>query len=321
MAPGSKWEKVRPWPPIVNGNQIMTTIKVDRPKSYSLEWCKSQDAPAINAWCEIFRPAGKSGHVKIVRIANHYMAEDDPRTQSRSSKGRLELPLQRDTWLWTPPTPKRFVSLEVRRLRKPPKEKKRLEQDNPGSLLYETDVDMFDGDGVPYITFRFEFEVRENTDKKTDLSVSSSRMSRRGIRRAPLRYRSKQDPRGKSSDLSELSSSESDPDGPPLASVVARKKKHSQVEVRGATSSNNVSAEQVAPEGNIDLLLKKRKTIIQQQEEMEEEKRLKRAKREKLVQDLEKDYKKRTVQLAKEKDESREIDDDIEKMEAALYMG
>ncbi|KAJ6546848.1 hypothetical protein B0H19DRAFT_1162758 [Mycena capillaripes] len=208
-------------PPIVDGNKITTVIELDNPKSYSLEWCTSPGAPAINAWCELFRPAGKAGHIKMVRIANHYMAENDLRTQSRSSKGRLELPLQRDAWLWTPRSKIGVISLEIRRLRSPPRETERQDEKNPGSLIYEIDVDMLDDDNSnsggetkpPYVIFRFQFKPEEMSDERTD-SSSSSQISRRGTRHSSLR--SKKTTREKSSDLSELS--ESEPEEPPVAS-------------------------------------------------------------------------------------------------------
>ncbi|KAJ7684455.1 hypothetical protein DFH06DRAFT_1155701 [Mycena polygramma] len=321
--------------PSVNGNTITAVIELDNPRSYSLEWSTSLNARAISAWCEVFRPSGKAGHVKVVRIANHYMAENDPQTQSRSSRGRLELPLHRDAWLWTPRLGPRtgFVTLEIRRLRKPPRETKRPDDDHPGSVVYETDVEMLDDDDdsdgagkPPHIIFRFDFKPKQVSDSQSESPLPL--ISRRTIRRSPLR--SKGDEREISSDLSELSS-DPEPEGP-SPSVLENKQKnvHQAEEDTGATSNDNGrspsgSAEAAegavspADAGDIDLILKKRKLIIQQQEELEEEKRLKRVKREKLVQDLWEDTTARAEKLAEEQHESQQLDDEIQKIQAALH--
>ncbi|KAJ7684453.1 hypothetical protein DFH06DRAFT_1462784 [Mycena polygramma] len=288
--------------PKVNGNMITAAIEVENPRSYSMEWCTSMNARAISAWCEVFRSGGRAGHIKVVQIANHYMAENEPQTQSRSSRGRLEHPtLHRDAWLWTPPSKPGFVTLEIRRLRKPPSETKRP-NNQPGSVLLKTDVDMLDDDSEgagkpPYIIFRFEFKPKHISDGEAGSSPSSSlRSRRRTIRRSPLK-RSKAPVREMSSDLSDELSSASEPEGPPL-SILAKKQKnvHGAKEDAGATLANDNgrsppaarAAKRAAPaaEGDVDLILRKRKLIIQRQEEIKEEKRLKRVKREKLVQDL-----------------------------------
>ncbi|KAJ6497108.1 hypothetical protein C8R47DRAFT_1113868 [Mycena vitilis] len=213
--------------PSVKGNTITAVIEVENPRSYSMEWRAGPNAGAISAWCEVFRPAGKAGYIKVVRIANHYMAENDPQTQSRSSKGRLELPLRRDAWLWTPRSGTGFVTLEIRRLRKPPSESKRPNNDHPGSVVFKTDVDMLDDDSdgagkPPYIIFRFEFKPKYISDRAAE-PPSSSLMTRRTNQRPSLR-RSKAPVREMSSDLSELPS-DSEAEGPPLAVLVASKQK------------------------------------------------------------------------------------------------
>ncbi|KAF7353779.1 hypothetical protein MVEN_01063400 [Mycena venus] len=226
-------------PPVVDGNQITAVIELENRKSYSLAWCTSRDAPPVNALCEVFRPAGKSGHIKTCRIANHYMADNDPETQSRSSKGRLELPLQRDTWLWTPPGGAGFVTLEIRRLRKPPKETERPDDNNPGLVVCEFNIDLHDDDKGraaqrPHIVFRFEFKtkgmpheskrpIRPPYKKNID-ATSSTRITRR---RPSTRLEAAR--RDQMSELSELSSSESEFEGPPLSSVLANKQEHIQV--------------------------------------------------------------------------------------------
>ncbi|KAJ7084790.1 hypothetical protein B0H15DRAFT_381156 [Mycena belliarum] len=167
-------------PASVHGNRITTTIEVEKPQvielkyleliasslvqRFSIHWCKSRNAPSINAWCEIFRPSGKSGLIEITRIANQIMAANDEGTQSRSSQGRLELPLQRDNWLWMPRSREGFVSLEIRRLLEIPKETKRVDANNPQSILYEVVTNLRDTtDMPPYVVFRFEFKPTQRT--------------------------------------------------------------------------------------------------------------------------------------------------------------
>ncbi|KAJ7778701.1 hypothetical protein DFH07DRAFT_795656 [Mycena maculata] len=315
-------------PPSVDGNQITTLVEMlENPKPYCLKWCKNQDSPSINAWCEIFRPSVrvKSGHRKIVRVANHFMSSDDDQTQSRSSKGRLELPLQRDAWLWTPRSGSGFVSLEIRRLRTPPKETERPDEANPGSLLYEVDMDMLDDDAKgmampPYIIFRFEFKPIENGDGKTSPVVLSGK-KRLEARRSTLHRKRVQ--RIQSSDLSELSSSEPEPEG---TSAVASSSidKRKVVNTRKDDPQNNNKRSQrpdsEASEQGIDVLLKKRKAILREQGEIEEAKKLKRAKHEMLIKALQEDTDARAEKLLEVQYESQQIDDEIEKMEAALQM-
>src|ERR1700761_1419354 len=63
-------------------------------KNYTIEWGSANGKP-LNARCDIFRKQKD----KLVRIGNHWMAADDPKTQFRSSRGRLEVPQERDAFL------------------------------------------------------------------------------------------------------------------------------------------------------------------------------------------------------------------------------
>ncbi|KAJ7891259.1 hypothetical protein B0H14DRAFT_1071454 [Mycena olivaceomarginata] len=183
-------------------------------KGYSVEWCTSQDAPAINALCEVFRPTAKSGQIRTCRIANDYMAENDSQTQSRSSKGQLELPgIARDAWLRAPSIGTGFVTLEIRRLRETPQE---AENTNKSSELVANNIDLLD---EAYIIFRFEFH--KTVPNNTIGSLSSSRTSGPKIPERPTLSTAAS--RVRPSELSESSGSESE--GPSLASVLATKQK------------------------------------------------------------------------------------------------
>jgi hypothetical protein len=97
------------------------------------------------------------------------MSADDPQTQSRSTRGRLELPLKQDAWLGLPYNQKKhnrvkprkgFISLEIRRLRNPPAE---TQQEGIDSLVNTVKMEMLDDDdeaaaNPPFIIFRFEFQ-------------------------------------------------------------------------------------------------------------------------------------------------------------------
>ncbi|KAJ7494459.1 hypothetical protein B0H11DRAFT_2004733 [Mycena galericulata] len=169
-------------PVVVEGNQITTVVELKSPKAYHLMWCKSRDAPSINARCDMFRPAGKTGFIETARIANYYMNADDAQTQSRSSKGRLEHPLPRDSWLWTPKRRPGFVSLEIRRLQGPAKEIQRRDETGPGTKLYEMSLDYLDEiDAPPYIIFRFEFKqtVEETAGSSSGTDKGRGRTHRR----------------------------------------------------------------------------------------------------------------------------------------------
>ncbi|KAJ7494458.1 hypothetical protein B0H11DRAFT_2004725 [Mycena galericulata] len=146
-------------PVVVEGNQITTVVELKSPKAYHLNWCKSRDAPSINARCDMFRPAGKTRIVENARIASCYMNADDAQTQARSSNGRLEHPLPRYSWLWTPKSRPGFVSLEIMRLRGPAKEIQRRDETTSGTKFYEMSPDYLDEvEAPPFITFTFEFK-------------------------------------------------------------------------------------------------------------------------------------------------------------------
>ncbi|KAJ7491117.1 hypothetical protein FB451DRAFT_1514571 [Mycena latifolia] len=288
-----KGRKLSLEPAVVSGNQITAVIKVGSPKSYCISWRKKQGAPALNAWCEVFRPAGRTGHhdAKVVRVANDFMAVNNLQTQSRSSKGELEHPLQRDAWLWTPPSRTGFVSLEIRRLNSPPMERERVDKSRPGVTVFEIEVDLLDKDeGPPYIVFRFEFEPKGDPM----VSIPSSGASRV----------QNEDP--------------SDAERPPLVSVGKGKKRKNVLRGEGSPSKKrtvpsrvNSQIDEAPPDheqAGVRVLLKKRKTIMQQQDELAEANELKRAEREKLVKDLEKDNKSRAKELAKEKKQSKQLD-------------
>ncbi|KAJ7042073.1 hypothetical protein C8F04DRAFT_1390913 [Mycena alexandri] len=198
---------------VVQGNIITAVIEVENPKSYSVEWCKSQGATAMHAWCEIFRPSRKSGVVSITCIANHSMAADSPETQSRSSRDRLQLPLQRNAWLWTPRSGEGFVSLEIRRMHKPSREMAG-KQKRPGSIVYDTRLDMLDDDDMPpHIIFRFEFVLKESIKAKMLAPKTLKRGGPRVHTRRDQPLRSNRTRKARlPSDLSDLSSSESEPE-------------------------------------------------------------------------------------------------------------
>ncbi|KAJ7184450.1 hypothetical protein C8R46DRAFT_1026360 [Mycena filopes] len=134
--------------PKVDGNTIAVVMEVENSKRFSVNWRKIPAAPAINAWCEIFRPTGRGGIMKIKRVANHSMDENLPVTQSRSSRGRLEPPLLPDQWLWTPRSGEGYIMLEIRRLHQPPKDIILCVENTP--------------EEAPYIVFRFEFQLNQS---------------------------------------------------------------------------------------------------------------------------------------------------------------
>ncbi|KAJ6606325.1 hypothetical protein DFH09DRAFT_5967 [Mycena vulgaris] len=45
-------------PALAVEHQMTAVIELKKPQAFHLNWCKSRDAPSINAWCEIFRPLG-----------------------------------------------------------------------------------------------------------------------------------------------------------------------------------------------------------------------------------------------------------------------
>ncbi|KAJ7671005.1 hypothetical protein B0H17DRAFT_1141652 [Mycena rosella] len=226
-------------PPVVNGNQITTTIKVENPK--------------------VFRPAGKHGHLKIARIASYFMAANDARTQTRSSHGRLELPLQKNAWLWTS-SRTGFVSLEISRLSHTPRERRPADETDPESMSHEGTLEDDEGaTTLPSIIFRFEFEPKEDPTRIVTQYISSSSSNKRGARRSSLRTRKTY--QDQASELSELSSSESEPEGPALA--FAHKPERTQVGGHGEGSKLLTDLEKTAKtsppeEDTISALLKKR---------------------------------------------------------------
>ncbi|KAJ7118908.1 hypothetical protein C8R44DRAFT_185810 [Mycena epipterygia] len=302
----------------VNLNKISTVIKIEHPQGYCVRWRKNEAASPMNAWCEIFRPAGKSGHIKTVRIASHVMVADDAQTQTRSSKGRLEHPLPKDAWLWPPRSGTGFVFLKITQLRTPPTEVERKDQEHPEIILYEFDKDtVLEDDMLSSIIFQFKFQAPEVIC--TGGHGTASGLSKQGVRPSALQMKkTRTDPL--SSELSSPSESESDL---PLRVVSARK--HTQV-VAAMTGSLNKKkkkrklAAEVPLEKDVDVLLKKRKIIMRRQEEIEEAKETKLAKRGKLIKALQDDTKARAAKLAKEKTESEQIEIEIQKLEAALEM-
>jgi len=315
---------------IVDGNQITTVIEVNPglPKQYHLHWRTSEGTPRINAWCEVFRPLKRKG-VKsdsTVRIANHYMSADNVHSQSRSTRGRLELPLQRDSWLQTPSRSKeqvkarkskKFISLSIKRLRTAPVERKSRDKQNPGALVYSFDMDMFDDDETePFVIFRFEF--KPNTAQDPQISPGP------GLRTSPrkLSLQGKKTSRALSPEISELSSSESEPEVPPSSAAGTRPKGRVQIHSRSTERNKRQRADSDsdgAPAArDVDAILKKRKTMLQRQQELRDTKERKRARREELAKKLEDETKALAEKLAEEEKEAEEIERDIERMEAAL---
>ncbi|KAJ7144916.1 hypothetical protein C8R43DRAFT_1237684 [Mycena crocata] len=317
----SKGKRLELGAAVVNGNQINTVIEVDNVKSYCLKWRKNQNFASINAWCEIYRPAGKSGHVKTVCIANHHMADNDSRTQSRSSRGRLEPPLQKDAWLWQPRSLKGFVCLEIRRLRTPPEVVHRPDVDNPGSMVEVVEKTLLDDvEKPPYIIFRFEFIPKKPPQHtKTALAFLSGTKTRRS-RRSKL-----EETRGISSELSELSDSESEREGPPLASASTNKRSQlsKSSEADPAPSKKRTSAQLLvdldsAPEEDLDVILKKRKIILEKRAKITEAKETKRAQREKLRKAVREDTEAQAKRLEEEQIEAEQYEAEIQRMKAAL---
>ncbi|KAJ7042078.1 hypothetical protein C8F04DRAFT_1078224 [Mycena alexandri] len=249
-------------PALVEDNTITVVIEVENPKSYHLEWCKSSGATAMNAWCEIFRPIGKS-RTRIGRIANGSMAADSPATQSCSSRDQLELPLNRDAWLWSPRSGEGFVSLEIRRMRKPAHET--VQKEESKYVVYETPVDMIDDPDTgmpPYIIFRFEFKQRARSS-----NPQSAPTSEHGDRRISG---------------PESRASTSDPSPPPLTSVLAKSHKSSSAQSQGDNNkgegSSNInrspsSQEREHKRARYDQLMQEaREDTIAQAKKLEEEK-------------------------------------------------
>ncbi|KAJ7491108.1 hypothetical protein FB451DRAFT_1514539 [Mycena latifolia] len=234
-------------PAIVEENQITTIIEFEK--------SQTQDAPPINAWCEIFRPE-KSGDPKIVRVANQIMAANDKETQSRSSQGRLELPLQRDNWLWMPRSSPQGLWHLCLRLRKTPKETERPDENNPRSLLYEFDIDLLDKPPKPpYIIFRFEFKRKYNV--ALGLLVSNAYLAQR----SPLRTKNAR---------RALSGSKSEPEIQSASSSSINNPQHNQVDA--IEGSSNKRKRQRLSDSNpnpfehdaVDVVAKKQKIKIEE---------------------------------------------------------
>ncbi|KAJ7122665.1 hypothetical protein C8R43DRAFT_959169 [Mycena crocata] len=155
-------------PPVIHGNQITASIAlaIHAKKKFHLSWCTAPGTPSLNAWCQVFR---SSRHGETTRATNHYMSSEDIETQSGSTRRQLELPLPRHAWLSTPYWPdgnrqyrahKGSISLEIRRLCKPPHEREYQDVDKPGTVIYEADLDIPDDDASkdPFVVFRFDFK-------------------------------------------------------------------------------------------------------------------------------------------------------------------
>ncbi|KAJ7063617.1 hypothetical protein C8F01DRAFT_1133716 [Mycena amicta] len=148
-------------------DEVTVAVELQKKTLYSIDWCKVEDAPRVNARCDIFRP-DKEG--KWTRIGNQFMsaAASDMDTQKRTSIGRLERPLERDAWLSSAYSGG-CISLEIRRLNVPPKETTR--RDNHAKAdIYEMVLDYLDSEDPsildpesgspmrPFVTFVFEFK-------------------------------------------------------------------------------------------------------------------------------------------------------------------
>ncbi|KAJ7221618.1 hypothetical protein GGX14DRAFT_430452 [Mycena pura] len=151
---------------VIDGGKVTTVVQVKKTTCYSIGWCKTEDGPALNARCEILRPSYSGRNMKV-RIGHHFMAADDEQTQTQHfSKNNLGLPLKIQ---YT-----RF--LEIRRLREPPKETQRM-QDN--KLVREMVFDYLDNpeQGLPpFITFQFEFSTKPNNTRRKTRAPPSPRI-------------------------------------------------------------------------------------------------------------------------------------------------
>ncbi|KAF7298500.1 Mg transporter [Mycena kentingensis (nom. inval.)] len=131
-------------------DEVTTVVELEKQRvpvrmhiGYSVEWCKTEDASPVNARCEIFRP-DKDGN--LVRIANERMAADEAATQSRTSVGRLELPIQnRDARLSTGYGAGDAQEYEM--------DLDYFSSDDPGDTDLETGLPM-----RPFVTFIFQFK-------------------------------------------------------------------------------------------------------------------------------------------------------------------
>ncbi|KAJ7184473.1 hypothetical protein C8R46DRAFT_1064157 [Mycena filopes] len=330
------------------GNSITAVIEVGSPgpTSYSVGWCKSPGALAINAWCEIFRPTGK----KVMRIGNHTMDKEDETTQVRSSRGRLVHPFAPHARLRFPRSGEGFVSLEVRRLRGRPTETVLPDQNERGHILTDSHVDMVDDDEAvppmpPHIVFKFNSELKEVLktkilDRQAILAPKSAKQG--GCRTHTREKRPDAPPRSKrvgslpacqlrhyqeASSLpfasgSELSSPESDSEPLP-AYVHAVPSANIRVDAGGESNPNDntraFSMDDVDPL-DVDLVLEKRKNILPRLEKVKEETDQKRARRDQLARYLFEDTQAHAQKLTKEEAEKHQLRDEIERMEAAMHM-
>ncbi|KAJ6620340.1 hypothetical protein B0H10DRAFT_2022414 [Mycena sp. CBHHK59/15] len=311
-------------PSVVDENQISAVIQVENEQRYHLRWRRVPEAPPVDAWCEIFRPSGKHGNMKIVRIANDIMASNDDQTQSRSTKRRLELPLLTDAWLWTTRSPGAFVVLKIRRLRRPPTETSHRGPRN--SMVYEMDTDLIDDEdeGIPpYIVFLFTFQTTQQSDEKVS-PASSSRMPGRDTHykgsstsvRVPT---SQSDFHHDDSESSVLTSPE--PSGPQSAVVRGKRKRDDHGEGPAEAAA----------------ILKKRQTVMQEIKDIEEKrkkrkeaKKLKQAQHDSLLKALREDLVARQAELVRmreeqeeseqmDREESEQMENEIRKMREALH--
>ncbi|KAJ7290138.1 hypothetical protein C8J57DRAFT_1275219 [Mycena rebaudengoi] len=149
---------------------------------YRVHWCRDSRARPMSTWCEIFRSTSKQP--KAVLIANHFMVKEEEETQSRSSGGRLEIPQAKDSWLttqiWNESV---FVSLQIRRLNKPPMKTELSDNKNLTPIGYKWDIDMRDdpkAGSPPYIVFKFEFRTAAPEPGMITRPLRSVAASRRG---------------------------------------------------------------------------------------------------------------------------------------------
>ncbi|KAF8191562.1 hypothetical protein K438DRAFT_2139027 [Mycena galopus ATCC 62051] len=289
----SEGRKFKLGPPAVEGNQITTVIKMGVYQVRVVQdWSTSAKRPNRSIpWNGVTKALplvvqGKGGFVQTSRIASHYMADNGIQTQHRSSAGRYELPLDSNSWLWTPRKGRNrnqfhlpslgaalissttdIIVLEIKRLRKPPTETFRSDKDKPGIILHNTSVDFLDKGEAADVIFRFDFKPEDGlveigekpmcpTEDKNPDSSSSSRSSRRRTRQEAPPLKTPRPRPSWSSDLSDLSSSGSDSEDVPLRVWVAKNKKPVQVDNMIVRSSG------LGGEGttlnNLESLLRKR---------------------------------------------------------------
>ncbi|KAJ7771469.1 hypothetical protein B0H16DRAFT_1714705 [Mycena metata] len=173
------------------------------------------------------------------------MAATDPATQSHSSRNQLELPLERHEWLCTPRLreEKGFVSLEIRRMRRPASPHDTKQKEEQTCVVYETQVDMiddFESGMPPYIIFRFEFKQRTRFSNHQSARLAST----------PL---------------------------------VKKRKSSSQSQVENDKGEGSSSINRSPSLDAVDLLLKERKTLSEELANVKKEQEHKRARYDQLM--------------------------------------